>query len=290
MARVIFMTSLSESRFKGGNGIVTARRFRVVFSGILALAMLVAFAPAAESEDITIVGTGDGVKVLKSIGDAFILQNPDVEVHVPKSIGSGGGIKAVGNDKYVIGRIARNIKDKEKHFGLSYVPYAKIPVSIVVNKSVNIDGLTSRQVLDIFSGKITNWSEVGGKDARIRVIRREDGDSSLNVLKKTFPGFKDITITERAKTADSTPENFTVIQKKDDTIGFGPHDVAMISNVKCLKIDGKGPMDKGYPSIGTMGLIFKDANRRGYIDGFIDFATSASAHNAIRSAGGIPVQ
>jgi len=263
--------------------------FGAVFSGILALAVMVAFAPAAAAEEITIVGTGDGTVILKSIGDAFKLQNPDVEVNIPKSIGSGGGVKAVGSDKYLLGRVARNIKDKEKHFGLSYVPYAKIPVSIIVNESVNVDGLTSRQVVDIFSGKITNWSEVGGKDAKIRVVRREDGDSSLKVLKKSFPGFKDITITESAKTATSTPENFEIIEKKPYTIGFGPNDVAVHSSVKCLKIDGKGPMDSEYPSIGTMGLIFKDANRRGYIDGFINFSTSEAAHNAIRSAGGLPV-
>ncbi len=265
------------------------RIFGVVFCSILALVVLAAFAPVS-AEELTIVGTGDGVKVLKSIGDAFNLQHPDIEVNVPKSIGTGGGIKAVGNDKYVLGRVARGIKDKEKHFGLSYVPYAKVPVSIIVNESVNVDGLTSQQVVDIFSGKITNWSQVGGKDAKIRVVRREDDDSSLKTLKKTFPGFKDITFAESAKTATSTPENFAIIEKAADTIGFGPYDVAKISSVKSLKIDGKAPMDAGYPSIGTMGLIFKDANRRGYIDGFINFATSKASHNAIKSAGGIPIQ
>jgi phosphate transport system substrate-binding protein len=266
------------------------RKFGVVLSSILALAVLVAFVPVAAAEDLTIVGTGDGVMVLKSIGDSYSLQNPDVAVHVPKSIGSGGGVKAVGNDKYALGRVARGIKDKEKHFGLSYVPYAKVPVSIVVNQSVPVDNLTSQQVLGIFSGKITNWSQVGGKDAKIRVIRREDGDSSLKVLKKQFPGWKNITLTDRAKTAKSTPENYQILSTKADTIGFGPHDVSMMSNVKCLSIDGKHPLDKGYPAIGTMGLIYKESKRRGYIDGFINFATSDAAHKAIERAGGIPIK
>jgi len=269
---------------------MNTRLSSVILGTIAAVALLALFTTGTAAEEITIVGTGDGVKVLKSIGDAFNLQHPGVDINVPKSIGSSGGIKAVGNDKYVIGRIARNIKDKEKHFGLSYVPYAKVPVAIITNENVSVDGLTSQHIVDIFSGKITNWSQVGGKDAAIKVVRREDDDSSLKVLKKSFPGFSDMVFSAKAKTATSTPENFSVVEKMTDTIGFGPYDVARLSGVKCLKVDGKSPTDAGYPSIGTMALIFKDTNRRGYIDDFVNFATSKSARNAIKNAGGIPIE
>jgi phosphate transport system substrate-binding protein len=240
------------------------------------------------AEEISIVGTGDGVTVLKAMGEAFSQNNPGVTIDVPKSIGSGGAIKTVGADKNVIGRVARNIKDKEKPYGLSYVPFAKIPTVFIVNKSVPIQNLSAKQVCGIYSGQITNWKEVGGNDARIKVVRREDGDSSLGVLLDSFPGFKEITITEKSKTAFSTPENFSVLEDTADTIGFGPYDVAKTSNTKIIQIDGKGPTDPGYSCYVTMALIFKEKNKTGNIKRFVEFATSAVTHDVIRGTGGIP--
>ena len=240
-------------------------------------------------EEISIVGTGDGVTVLGAIANAFNQENPGITVVVPKSIGSGGGIKSVGKDKNVIGRVARGIKDKEKHYGLRYVPFAKVPTVFFVNKSVGITGLTTEQICDIYSGRVTNWKEVGGKDAKIRVVRREEGDSSLKVLLKSFPGFRDISITSRSKTAYSTPENISVVENKAATIGFGPFDVAKNAKVEILTINGKNATDAGYPSTGTLALIFKEKNDRGNIKKFVEFATSFDAHDAIKGAGGMPI-
>ena len=256
---------------------------------IVAMAIGLALSHPVMGEEISIVGTGDGVTVLKAIANAFNQQNPGVTVVVPKSIGSGGGIKSVGNDKNIIGRVARGIKDKEKRYGLRYVPYAKIPTVFFVNKSVGITVLTTEQVCNIYSGKVTNWKEVGGNDARIRVVRREEGDSSLTVLLTSFPGFRNISITSGSKTAYSTPENISVVENKADTIGFGPYDVAKNAQVDILTINGKKATDAGYPSTGTLALIFKEKNDRGNIKKFVEFATSFDAHDAIKGAGGMPI-
>ena len=258
---------------------------------ILALALSLPFAAGtaqAVTEEVTIVGTGDGMSILQSIGSAFNQANPDVKINVPDSIGSGGGIKAVGNDKYQVGRVARPIKDKEKHFGLNYRPFAKVPVVFFVNKSVGVRDLSPEQIAGIYSGRITNWKEVGGKDAKIRVVRREDGDSSLKALRQSFPGFKDVVITDRAKEAVKTQENFAIVEQKAGTIGFGPYAGALRSTVNVLTIDGKSATDPDYPTFGTVALIFKDKSNTGKIAKFIAFATSSLAHDAIKDANGIP--
>lgn len=252
----------------------------------LALALVSTHAIA---EEIEIVGTGDGTTVLKAIGIAFGEANPGVTVSVPKSIGSGGGVKAVGNDKNKIGRVARPIKDREKPFGLSYAPFAKVPVVFFTHPGTGVTNLTAEQVCEIYSGEITNWSEVGGKAGKIRVVRREDGDSSLSVLTKTFPGFKDIVITEKSKTALKTAENFSIVESKKGTIGFGPYDVAKSSNVTIVQIDGKSATDPGYPSVTTLALVYKEQNRSGKLGEFIAFATSSRASTAIEAANGVPV-
>jgi phosphate transport system substrate-binding protein len=261
---------------------------RKIVTAIAALAIGLVLSGPVMAEDITIVGTGDGVKALKAIGAVFSKNNPGITVNVPKSIGSGGGIKAVGTGKYTIGRVAREIKDKEKHYGLTYVPFARIPVVFFVNKGVGIQNLSAQQICDIYSGKITNWKEVGGKDRRIRVVRREDGDSSLKVLLKFFPGFKDITLTPKSKTALKTSANFNIVESKADTIGFGPYDVAKGANVDVLQVDGRLPTEPSYLCVGTIALIFKEKNKTGSIKKFVEFATSPAAHNAIKGAGGLP--
>ena len=71
------------------------------------LALTLASVSQTAAEVLEIVGTGDGVAILKTLGTAFTAQHPNVEVQIPKSIGSGGALKAVGTDKNVLGRVAR---------------------------------------------------------------------------------------------------------------------------------------------------------------------------------------
>ena len=254
----------------------------------LALSGLLLAANCSAADKLIIVGTGDGVAVLKAIGAAFG-EKTGVEVDVPRSIGSGGGIKAVGGDKTPLGRVARGIKEKEKHFGLTHTPIFKVPTVFFVHGSVTLDGLTAGQVVDIYQGKVSNWKDVGGADKAMNVVRREDDDSSLKNLRKSFPGFKDLVLPENIRTAEKTPDMVKIIQNLEDSIGFGPLDVAIANELKVLKIDGKAPTDEGYPTLGTIALIYKEANFSGDIKRFVEFATSQAPQEAIRKAGGIPV-
>ena len=239
------------------------------------------------AEDVTVVGTGDGVSILKAIGIAYSAQSPGDSISVPKSIGSGGGVKAIGKDQYLLGRVARGIKKKEQHFNLSYQPYAKIPVVFFVNKSVKITNLSTQQVIGIYTGKIRKWTDVGGNDLKVRVVRREDGDSSLSRLQKSFPGFKDIKITKKSKTTLSTPETIDTLESKKGSIGFGPYDVAKNSDVRILSIDGISPTDPSYPSVTTLGFVYKDGRISGAAKSFLEYATSPAAHATIIAAGGV---
>ena len=88
-------------------------------------------------------------------------------------------------------------------------------------------GLTSAQLADIYRGKITNWRDVGGADVRIKVVRREDQDSTLLVLRQSMPGWKDLAITEKSKTAVTTQDCFDTVKEVEGAIGFGPFTAAL---------------------------------------------------------------
>jgi len=239
------------------------------------------------AEEIQIVGTGAGTEIIDDLGKAFSKDNPGVTIAVPKSIGSGGGIKAVGTDAAKLGRVGRGIKDNEKSYGLTYLPIAKLPIVIMTHKGVGVKNLTPQQICDIFSGKIANWKEVGGKEAAIRVVRREDGDSSLDVLQKTLPGFKTIAITTKSKTTLSDPETIEMVAKTAGTISFGTYANTKVSDVTTLTIGGKSAQSADYPYVGDLALVFKEKNKTGNIAKFLEFITSAAAPDAIKGAGGL---
>lgn len=240
------------------------------------------------AEEINIVGTGAGMSLLEAVAKAFTKANPNITVNIPKSIGSGGGIKAVGTDQAVIGRVSRGINEKEKEYQLTYVPFTKLPIVFFTHKSVKIKSLSPQQICSIYSGNVTNWKLVGGIDSAIWVVRREDGDSSLDVLLKSFPGFKDIAITTKSKTALNDQETIEAVQRKEGSIGFGSFDNTKNIEAITLTIDGKAPTDAAYPYFGTLALIFKEKNKAGSIAKFADFVTSKAAHAIIKEVGGLP--
>ena len=76
----------------------------------------------AHAGDLSVVGTGDGIDLLRALGAAYTADHPETTVIVPPSIGSGGGIAAVGSNKEVLARAARPLTDPEKEAGLVATP------------------------------------------------------------------------------------------------------------------------------------------------------------------------
>ncbi len=263
-------------------------KFPSRFIAIVGATLLTTGSFAATAEELVIVGTGDGMAMLKQVGEAFTQANPGVTVAVPESIGSGGAIKAVGGGEQKIGRVARKLGEKDKGYNLSYVPMANIPVVFFVHKGTKVDGITRQQAADIYAGKVSNWNEVGGPDAKIRVVRREDGDSSLSALQAQLPEFKAAELTSRSKTAASNGENLEVVAAAEGAIGFGPYSKALAQQFNVLKLDGKSALDGGYPVYVTLAIIYKEETKTPTVQKFVDFVKTPAAHTAIKAADAVP--
>lgn len=121
------------------------------------------------------------------------------------------------------------------------------------------------------------------------MIRREESDSTLSVLKKSFPGFDKLKITDRAQTALSTPITFILMNKHGNAIRFGPYDVTKNSDVQIIKVDGRDPIFSGYPSVTTLAFVYREKNLTPIARKFIDFATSMKASLPIIVTGGLPL-
>jgi phosphate transport system substrate-binding protein len=258
---------------------------------LIAFGLAIACVPSqAHPVALEIVGTGDGIDLLRALGRDFMQQHSNVRVEIPPSIGSGGGIAAVGARKAVLGRVAVKLSDADREVGINYRPFARLPSAFYVNPAVGVDSVTAEQLADIYSGKVLNWKDLGGSDLRIRVVRREDSDSTLTVLRATMPGWKDLNILERSKMATTTQEAIETVREVAGAIGFGPYAKNLEQALTVLKIDGRHPTDAGYPSSVELALIYSDSTITPAALSFIEFSGSERARNIILSFGSVPAQ
>lgn len=249
-----------------------------ISAGLLALATL-----PAHAGQVLIVGTGDGMDILRSLAATYNIDNPKVVVNIPASIGSGGAVAAVGADKEVIGRVARPLSASETAQGLVYTPFLSIPSAIVVNLTAGVEGLTSAQLASIYTGSVTNWKDVGGADMAIKVVRREDADSTLAILRNTMQGWKDLVITTKSKTALTTQEAFETVRDIDGAVGFGPYSRMLEPAITVLKIDNRAPGEPDYPSSVKLAFIHKAATITPDAKSFMDFAKTDTSRKLISS-------
>jgi phosphate transport system substrate-binding protein len=259
-------------------------------SALLALCF-VALTPAAFAENLDVVGTGDGIPVFKALGSAFTARNPDVAIGVPPSIHSSGGIREVGTDRAVLGRIARPLKKEEEELQLRMVPVFRVPAVFFTHPSVGIKSLTTEQLVGVFSGIVSNWREVGGADLRIKVVRREEIDSTLAVLRDTLPGWKEIKFNpDRSKLATSTQDAFASVRMVAGAIGFGPYTTDLsASGLKVIAINGIAPTDLQYPSAVTLSLIYRDTTVTKSALAFIEFIFTPAGRKVIIDNGAVPL-
>ena len=251
---------------------------------------LVGAATGAGAGDLAVVGTGDGLEVLRAVGAAYTADHPETGVFVPPSVHSSGGINAVRTGAAVLGRIARPLTLEERAEGIIEVPVFRLPSVFLINPAANVRHLTADQATRIFRGEITNWKDVGGTDLRIKVVRRDDADSTLKVLRATMPGWRGLQVTEKSKLAATTQEASDLVSELPGAISFAPYSRSLEANLVVPELDGRHVTDAEYPSAVTLSLIYREATVTAPALDFVRFLFSPKARTLIRNFGGIPVR
>lgn len=227
-------------------------------------------------------------KVIGALGEAF--QNETGIGFTYNPTGSGSGIKAVQEGRCDIGLSSRNLKEEEKASGLTATVLAYDGIAIVVNPENTVSDLSLEQIADIYTGKITNWSEVGGKDAEIVLIGREAGSG-------TRDGFESITGTEDnclyRQELTSTGDVITTVSQNPDAIGYASA-ASVKETVKALLVNGvevsdASIKDGSYVVQRPFVLVTKsDASLSKAAQKFFDYITSEAANEIISGAGVVP--
>ena len=261
----------------------------IVLACVMALSRAACGGNDGLSGKVATDGSTSMQKVIMSLKETFEGENSGVEITYNPT-GSGAGIAAVAEGRCDIGLSSRALKDSEKEQGLIGTVLAYDGIAVIINPENTVEDLTVQQIADIYTGVITNWSEVGGIDAQIVLIGREAGSG-------TRDGFESITGTEDAcqyrQELTSTGDVITAVSQNPGAIGYAS--VASVKDtVKALTIGGVAPsnetiLDGTYVIQRPFVMVTKaDAQLSAAAQAFFDYAMSKDAHELIIAAGVVP--
>ena len=225
-------------------------------------------------------------KVIGALRDQFMADHKSVTVTYDPT-GSGSGIEAVKNGTADIGLASRSLKDEEKADGLTETVIALDGIAVIVNAQSKVTDLTVEQIAKIYTGEITNWSELGGDDAEIVLIGREAGSG-------TRDGFESITGTTDAcqyrQELTSTGDVITTVAQNPNAIGYASL-ASVKDTVKALAVEGVTPSeetvkDGSYLVQRPFVLVTKEGvELSAAAQDFFNYITSAEANEIIAGAG-----
>ena len=249
-------------------------------------------APAALSGSVSTNGSTSMEKVIGALSEQFMADNSGVTVTYDPT-GSGAGIEAASNGSADIGLASRALKDEEKAGGLTETIVALDGIAVIVNADSKVADLTVEQIGKIFTGEITDWSEVGGDAGTISCIGREAGSG-------TRDGFESITGTKDACKLDqeltSTGGVIEAVAGNPNAIGYASFSAVEGKNtVKAVTVGGVActeatVLDGSYAIQRPFVLVTKTGeNLSPAAQAFFDYATSSAASQLIKAAGAVPV-
>ena len=255
---------------------------------VLALSMLAGCGSNKTTGSVATDGSTSMEKVIGALGEAF--QNDTGISFTYNPTGSGSGIKAVQEGRCDIGLSSRDLKAEEKEAGLSGTVLAYDGIAVIVNPENSVADLSVETIAKIYTGEITNWSEVGGNDVEIVLIGREAGSG-------TRDGFESITDTEDAcqyrQELTSTGDVITTVSQNPGAIGYAS--VASVKDtVKAVTVDGVAPTEatikdgsyvvqRPFVLVTKTGVELSDAAFK-----FFTYITSNDANGIISAAGVVP--
>lgn len=185
------------------------------------------------SGKLSLSGSTSMEKVCEALAETFMEKYPDVTVTVEYT-GSGAGIESVTNKMVDIGNSSRALKDTEKEKGVVENVIAIDGIAVITNNSNEVENLTKKDLIKIYTGEIKNWKELGGKDENIVVLGREAGSGTRGAFEELL-GIVDSCV--YAGELDSTGGVKAKVASTEGTIGYVSLDV-VDDTVKALKLDG----------------------------------------------------
>lgn len=248
---------------------------------------------AVAGEALDINGSTTVEPIIQKAVELYQAQHPDVTLTV-SATGSGDGIKALIEGHANIAMASRKIKDKEVTFAeeKGIAPY-EIVVGLdallaVVHPDNPVAALTKEQLQKIYTGEITNWSEVGGPDMDITVFSRESSSGTYGTWQGKVVGKENRVV----QSAQMTNSNGSMVEKVANNpkaigyIGVGYLD----ERTKAVTVDGVSYEDFANYPLGRTLQLYTNGEPTGVVKDFIDFVLSPEGQEkCVKAAGYLPL-
>ena len=240
------------------------------------------------SGNVATGGSTSMKNVIAALTEGFAEVQPGVTVSYDPT-GSGAGITGATDKTLDIGLSSRALKADET--GVTGTTIALDGIAIIVNKDSKVEDLTVDQLKQMFTGEITNWSEVGGDDGEIVLIGREagsgtrDGFESIVDVKDSCKYAQELTATGAvisAVEANPLAIGYASLSAVGDTVKM-----VTVGGVECSEEtvkDGSYEVQRPFVFVTNKSVTLSEQAQA-----FFDFATSADAADLIRTAGAVPV-
>lgn len=254
---------------------------------ILTLSMsLMSACGRAAGSDTIVAGSTSVQPYAEILAEEYMVLNPGSEIDIQGG-GSSAGITAAQSQSADIGMSSRSLKEKEK--GLWSVEIAKDGLALIVNAKNPIQNISLEQVRDIYTAKITDWSELGGPKAKINIIAREEGSGTRSAFTELVMGKAEIT--PKSIVQDSNGAVRQLVADDPNAIGF--ISMGLVNHeVKALHLDGvEATADNiinGSYALSRPFLFVTNGEPTGLAKKFIDFTLSLEGQKLLSHEGLIP--
>jgi phosphate transport system substrate-binding protein len=266
----------------------------------LLVTVLVAISALATGRADTIVIKGSdtlGAKLVPQLAEQFKAQHPGTAFDIAAE-GSATGFAALIDKTAAIGMASRPAKPEEiangkaKGVDLEETIVAYDGIAVIVNTANSIKGLTKKQVEQIFTGEITDWSAVGGSGGKISVYTR-------NTSSGTYAEFKELAMKKRDYAQDS--QKLAGNEQIAQEVGKNPSGVGYVglaytkaSGVRVVPIDGASPskesvLAKSYPYARPT-FFYTNGEPTGVVKEFIDFTVGPEGQKIVEQVGFVPIK
>lgn len=244
-------------------------------------------------EKLVLTGSSTVAPLASEIAKSFESLHPNVRIDVQTG-GSSRGINDARSGLANIGMASRALKENETDL-LSFT-IALDGISMIINQANPISSLDKQQIIDIYTGKIINWQQVGGNDAPITVVNKAEGRSTLELFLHHF-ALKNTEVKPHVVIGDNQ-QGIKTVSGNPNAIGYvsvGSAEYEATHNVpiKLLPLDGivasvENVRQRRFPLSRPLNLITRE-EPTGIAKTFIDYASSAQVNDLIEAQYFVPV-
>jgi phosphate transport system substrate-binding protein len=257
---------------------------------------------ATKTQTITVKGSDTMVVMAQRWAEAYMAKNPGATIQVTGG-GSGTGISALINGTTDICNASRPMKSGERAklqeryatLGIE-IKAAKDGLSVYVHESSTIREISMEQLRDVYMGKITNWKDLGGKDAKIIVYGRENNSGTYAFFKDNVLGGKDFA--SNVQSMPGTASVVNAVSKDPNGIGYGGMAYAKGIHIVALKKNASSPavapseetVKNGSYPLSRFLYMYTAKRPSGIVKDYIDWILSPEGQSVVVATGYYPAR